>query len=101
MSIGLHEGEVIAGKYRVERVLGSGAMGMVVAATHLGLRQPVAIKLMLNASLARPDLVARFSREARAAATIKSEHVARVIDVGELEGGAPFIVMEHLEGHDL
>ncbi|MCU0683114.1 MAG: serine/threonine protein kinase [Polyangiaceae bacterium] len=101
MSIGVNEGEIIAGKYRVERVLGSGAMGVVVAATHLGLRQPVAIKLMLNASLARPDLVARFSREARAAATIKSEHVARVIDVGELDGGAPFIVMELLEGEDL
>ncbi|HEU4406519.1 MAG TPA: serine/threonine-protein kinase [Polyangiaceae bacterium] len=94
-------GEVIAGKYRVERKLGAGAMGLVVSATHLQLEQRVAIKLMLDAPRARPDLVARFVREGRAAAKIKGEHVARVLDVGELEGGAPYIVMEYLEGLDL
>jgi serine/threonine protein kinase len=94
-------GEVIAGKYRVERKLGAGAMGVVVSATHLKLEQRVAIKLMLDAPRARPDLVARFVREGRASAKIKGEHVARVLDVGELDGGTPYIVMEYLEGVDL
>jgi len=61
----------------------------------------VAIKFLLPAMMAHADIVARFVREARAAVRIQSEHVARVIDVGELEGGAPFMVMEYLEGTDL
>jgi eukaryotic-like serine/threonine-protein kinase len=101
VKVGVREGDVIAGKYRVERLIGAGAMGAVVAAKHLRLDRRVAIKLMLDASLRQPELVARFVREARAAAQINSEHVARVLDVGELESGAPFIVMEYLEGEDL
>ena len=92
-------GEVIAGKYRVERVLGRGGVGIVVQATHLRLNQRVAIKLLL--STAMPDAAARFLREAQAAVRLKSEHVARVLDVGELASGAPFMVMEFLEGSDL
>jgi serine/threonine-protein kinase len=92
---------VIAGKYRVERVLGVGGMGVVVKALHTQLDERVAIKFLLPEGAADKAIVARFSREARAAVKIKSEHVARVIDVGELEGGAPFMVMEHLEGSDL
>jgi serine/threonine protein kinase len=93
-------GDVIAGKYRVERVLGSGGMAFVVAARHEELGQLVAIKLL------RPELpehnvaAARFLREARAAARIQSDHVARVFDVGMTEGD-PYMVMEHLEGADL
>ena len=94
-------GEVLAGKYRVERVLGSGGMGVVVAATHLRLEQLVAIKLLLDSALESEEIVARFAREARAASRIQSEHVARVIDVGELASGAPYMVMEYLEGSDL
>ncbi|HEU4403867.1 MAG TPA: protein kinase [Polyangiaceae bacterium] len=101
MSAPVRAGDVVAGKYRVDEVLGKGSMGVVVAATHLRLRLRVAIKLMRSDVPLRPDWVVRFGREARAVAQIKSEHVARVLDVGELEGGAPFIVMEHLEGHDL
>jgi serine/threonine-protein kinase len=93
-------GDVLAGKYRVERVLGMGGMGVVVAATHLDLREVRAIKLM------RPELVSdqaveRFLREARAVVRLRSEHVAEVYDVGRLESGAPYIVMEMLEGQDL
>lgn len=94
-------GEVIAGKFRVERILGAGGMGVVVEARDVDLDDRVAIKLLLPAALERPDIVARFRREARAAVKIKSEHIARVIDVGSREDGSPFIVMEYLEGYDL
>jgi serine/threonine-protein kinase len=97
----IQEGAILAGKYRVERLLGAGGMGLVVAARHLQLDERVAIKLMLPATLGNPDAVARFTREARAAAKIKGEHVARVFDIGTLEDGAPYMVMEFLEGHDL
>ena len=93
--------ELLAGKYRVERVLGAGAMGTVYAATHAVLGQQVAIKRMHAERLGRPNARERFLREARAAARLRSQHVARVIDVGVLEDGAPFIVMEHLDGEDL
>ncbi|MDP9034411.1 MAG: protein kinase, partial [Myxococcota bacterium] len=98
---GVRAGDVLAGKYRVERVLGVGGMGVVVAAHHLQLDDRVALKFLLPAALGNPDAIARFAREARAVVKIKSEHVARVIDVGTLESGAPFIVMEFLEGRDL
>ncbi len=95
------EGQVLAGKYRVERVLGSGGMGVVVAAWHLELEQRVAVKFLHPLALERADTAERFRREARSAAKIRSEHVARVIDVGIMEGGVPYMVMEYLEGHDL
>src|SRR5262245_45827023 len=98
---GLVAGEVLLGKYRVERVLGKGGMGFVVLATHLGLGQKVAIKMLHALSAARPQVVARFLFEARAAALIENDHVVRVMDVGELPDGAPYIVMEHLSGRDL
>ncbi|UQA62754.1 serine/threonine-protein kinase [Polyangium aurulentum] len=93
-------GDVLAGKYRVERVLGMGGMGVVVAATHLDLREVRAIKLM-RPELASDQAVERFLREARAVVRLRSEHVAEVYDVGRLESGAPYIVMEMLEGQDL
>ncbi len=95
------EGNILAGKYRVDRVLGVGGMGVVVAATHLGLEQKVAIKFMLEPGLQQPALVERFAREARAAVRLKSDHAARVLDVGVLETGSPYMVMEYLDGNDL
>jgi len=86
------------GKYRVDAVLGVGGMGVVVAATHLALKQIVAIKFMLPKALEDRDAVERFLLEGRSAAQLKSEHVARVLDTGTLESGAPYIVMEFLEG---
>jgi serine/threonine protein kinase len=91
---------VLAGKYRVDRVLGSGGMGMVVAAKHVELHELVAVKF-LRAGISNADVVARFEREARAAAKIKGDHVARVTDLGRLENGSPYMVMEYLEGEDL
>jgi eukaryotic-like serine/threonine-protein kinase len=93
------EGQILAGKYRVERVLGQGGMGVVVAAVHQQLQQRVAIKFLLAWNDA--GAIQRFLREARAAVRLKSEHVARVLDVAELEDGTPYIVMEYLEGVDL
>jgi serine/threonine-protein kinase len=101
MDAPVREGEVLAGKYRVERVLGVGGMGVVVAAQHLALDRRVAIKFLLPEAATNPEVVARFAREARAAVRIESEHVARVIDVGALESGAPYMVMEYLVGTDL
>jgi serine/threonine-protein kinase len=94
-------GEVLADKYRVERVLGVGGMGLVVAATHLQLDEPVAIKLMLPEAAKSPEAAQRFLREAKAARKIRSEHVARVEDVGTLSSGTPYMVMEYLVGSDL
>src|SRR4051812_25974976 len=95
------QGDVLAGKYRVERVLGIGGMGVVVAATHLDLLELRALKFMLPEALDDAEAVERFVREARAAARLKSEYVAKVLDVGRLENGAPYMVMEHLDGNDL
>ena len=76
-------------------------MGVVVAARHLQLDERVAIKFLLPEGARESEAVDRFLREAKAAVKIKSEHVARVIDVGTLENGAPYMVMEYLEGGDL
>jgi serine/threonine-protein kinase len=94
-------GDILAGKYRVDRVLGAGGMGVVVAAHHMQLDDKVAIKFLLPEALQNPEAVARFDREARAAVKIRSEHVARVIDVGKLDNGSPYMVMEYLDGGDL
>jgi serine/threonine-protein kinase len=94
-------GTVLGGKYRIERVLGTGGIAVVAEAYHLQLRCKVAIKYLLAEALEYPEIVERFSREARAAARIRGEHVARVIDVGVFDDGAPFIVLEYLEGIDL
>src|SRR5215207_9291453 len=93
-------GEVIAGKFQIERVLGEGGMGYVVAARHLQLGQTVALKFMREDVLTS-EYKSRFLREARNTVRLKSKHVSRVLDVGSLEGGVPYMVMEYLEGTDL
>jgi serine/threonine protein kinase len=101
MSSPVNVGDVLAGKYQVEHVLGVGGMGVVVAAKHLVLGERVAIKFLLPQALARQDVVTRFLQEGKAAARLRSEHTTRVHDVGKLESGAPFLVMEYLDGKDL
>jgi serine/threonine-protein kinase len=101
VSVPVQPGEVLAGKFRVERILGAGGMGVVVSAMHLELDERVAVKFLLPQSIQGPEAAARFVREARNAVKIKGEHVARIIDVGRLENGAPYMVMEYLEGNDL
>jgi serine/threonine protein kinase len=91
-------GDIIEGKYRVEKILGEGGMGVVLAAHHELLDQRVAVKVLTATD---EKAISRFSFEARSTARLKSEHVARVMDVGALPGGAPFMVMEYLEGCDL
>jgi len=92
---------VLGGKYRIERVIGSGGMGIVVEATHLELETRVAIKFLRPNAHRGPAAAARLIREARATARISSDHVARVIDAGTLEPDSPYIVMDLLEGTTL
>jgi len=99
--VDVKEGDILAGKYRVDRVLGIGGMGVVVQATHTVLQDRVALKFLLPELLENEATSARFLREAQAAVRIKSPHVARVTDVGTLDNGAPYMVMEFLEGQDL
>ena len=94
-------GDVIAGKYRIEKIVGEGGMGVVFAAHHLMLDQRVAVKVLLVDAARGDEVVERFVREAQAAARVKSDHVVRVMDAGSLENGLPFLVMEHLVGCDL
>jgi len=100
-SLPVQIGDLIAGKYRVERFIGRGGMGIVVAGRHVELDELRAIKLMNPAELRNVGSTERFVREARNAVRLKSEHVAKVHDIGRLDSGAPFIVMEYLEGLDL
>jgi len=95
------EGDLLADKYRIESVLGEGGMGIVLRATHIDLGCRVAIKVMRPGLAQNEAAVNRLMAEAQAAASIRSEHVARVLDVGRLETGAPFLVLEYLEGRDL
>ncbi|MEI9935882.1 MAG: serine/threonine-protein kinase [Pseudomonadota bacterium] len=96
-------GEVIVGKYRVDSVVGSGGMGVVLCATHLDLGQRVAIKVLIvsDEDERKDEARERFLREGRATAALVSDHVVRVYDVGTLANGAPFMVMELLRGRDL
>jgi serine/threonine-protein kinase len=97
----IQAGDLIGKKYRVERLLGEGGMGFVVAAWDQQLGRRVVIKLLHPEMLRHQEVVERFVREARAAAQLESDHATRVVEVGTLHDGAPFMVMEHLEGQDL
>jgi serine/threonine-protein kinase len=94
-------GELLAGKYRIERLLGRGGMGAVFAANHELLGRRVAIKVLLTDTAQSQEGLARFLNEARAAARLDSEHVARLMDFGALDNGLPFMVLEFLAGQDL
>ena len=91
----------IGGRYVVEKVLGSGGMGVVATARYPELQQKVAIKFLRPEHALNTVLNARFMREARLAARVKSEHFVRVFDIGKLPSGVPYLVMELLSGHDL
>ena len=99
--VAFRPGSVIADKYIVERVIGEGGLGVVVAAHHQHLEQTVAIKYLRPKALGTKVVTERFVREARLAAKIRSQHVVRVYDVGMLSEGTPFMVMEYLDGTDL
>jgi serine/threonine protein kinase len=101
MPLPIEPGQVLAGKYQVERVLGEGGMGVVLLAQDLRLERHVAIKFLLPELARQKEASARFLREARAAVKIQSEHIARVIDVDTMADETPYMVMEYLEGKDL
>ncbi|MEO8178162.1 MAG: protein kinase [Deltaproteobacteria bacterium] len=92
---------MLAGRFRIEHLIGMGSMGVVLAARHIELDTRVAIKVIRPEMQALPAVVSRFAREAKAAVVIRSEHVAQVFDVGTDDELGPYIVMEHLEGRDL
>jgi serine/threonine-protein kinase len=95
-------GESIAGgKYQIERLIGCGGMGAVLVATHRQLGERVAIKFLLPGALQSGEALDRFLREARAAVSLKNEHVVRILDVDTLPSGLPYMVMEYLTGADL
>jgi serine/threonine protein kinase len=94
-------GSLVAGKYRIESLLGRGGMGSVFRSVHLSLSRPVALKVISPRLARSSDARRRFENEARAVARIRSRHVVEVFDSGELEDGTPFIAMELLEGEPL
>ena len=99
---GLKVGTIVCEKYRIESILGEGAMGVVAACTHVELGERVALKFLhATSSVATEEFRLRFRREARISARLKNEHITRVVDVGVWRGIVPFMVMEHLDGVDL
>ena len=97
----LAPGDMLDGRYRIDCYLGGGGMASVYRATHVVLEQAVAIKIISARIRELPGMAQRFLREAKAATHLKSEHVARVSDVGTMADGAPYMVMEYLDGRDL
>lgn len=95
------EGQIVAGKYRIGRLLGAGSMGVVMAARHVELGHLVAIKFLSERVRSLAWGEERFRREARALARIESDHVAGISDIGVLPDGIPFFVMDYLEGENL
>jgi serine/threonine protein kinase len=96
----LEPNRVLAGRYKLELRLGAGGMGTIWRAEHLVLQAPVAVKLIDREAVPDDDTVARFLREAKAAAALRSPHVVQIIDYG-VDGQIPFMVMELLEGENL
>jgi len=99
--VGIEAGTILAGKYRIESVIGRGGMGLVYRAHHLSLDETIAIKVLRRDVSLDAETVARFVREAQSAVRLKSEHVARIRDVGTFDDDLPYMVMEFLEGADL
>lgn len=97
----IHIGDLVAGKYRILGMLAIGGVGMVLEAEDVKLERVVAVKLLLPNRAQDPVIAARFEKEARSAVKLKSEHVARIIELGELDNHQPFMVLEFLEGQDL
>jgi len=94
-------GAIVSGKYELVRLLGEGGMAYVFEATHQRLQQRVAMKILAPELARDAELVARFDREARAVAALRTRHVPRIMDVDVTSDGLPYIVMELLEGRDL
>src|SRR4051812_5538890 len=94
-------GQIIDGKYRITRLLGTGGMGAVYEGENIRIRRKVAIKVLHGSVSSQPDVVARFEREAQASALVGSDHICEVLDLGELPDTSRYMVMEYLEGDTL
>ena len=94
-------GRTAGGKYRLVRLLGSGGMGEVYEAQHSIVGRRFAIKFLHPDLAGNTEIVARFQREAQAAGSLENENIAAVVDAGSADDGAPYLVMEYLEGEDL
>jgi serine/threonine-protein kinase len=94
-------GSVVAGKYRVDRLIGRGGMGAVFQATHLAIGKRVALKFLNREAARDRDAAERFQREALAASVVESSHIVHIFDSGTSDNGVPFLVMELLTGEDL
>jgi eukaryotic-like serine/threonine-protein kinase len=94
-------GQVLAGKYRIEEKIDEGGMGCVYRATHVLMEKTVAVKVLHPALAADDKIVARFTREAKAASRISHPHAINVTDFGESENGVVYLVMEYLRGRTL
>ena len=92
---------IIAGRFRIECEIGTGGMGTVYRATHLGLERPVAVKIIKPEFASDPDVADRFMREARTMAKLRHPHAAMIFDAGNLPDGRHFIIMEFVEGATL
>jgi serine/threonine protein kinase len=93
--------QIIAGRFRIECEIGTGGMGTVYRATHLGLARTVAVKIIKPEFASDPDVTDRFMREARTMARLRHPHAAMIFDAGNLPDGRHFIIMEFVEGHTL
>jgi serine/threonine protein kinase len=94
-------GRIVAGRYEIKRVLGRGGMGVVLLGEHLELEKRVAIKVLLASYARDAESLKRFEREARSAAKLGHTNIVGTLDLGRLETGEPFLVMEHVDGTDL
>ena len=94
-------GRVLSGRYRIERLIGEGGMGAVYQAEHTHIRKRVAVKVLHAEMIRLPEVVARFEREALAAAHIEHPNVAAASDFGKLDDGSFFLVLEYVEGNSL
>src|SRR5215216_2464721 len=94
-------GQVLAGKYRIDEKIDEGGMGCVYRATHVLMEKVVAVKVLHPALAADDKIVARFSREAKAASRLSHPHALSVTDFGEADNGVVFLVMEYLKGKTL
>src|ERR1700735_2881516 len=94
-------GQIVAGKFRLDAVIGRGGMGSVWAATNVGLGHRLALKLIAREYVRSPEALRRFEAEAKAAARLQSRHVVQVFDNGTLDDGTPFIAMELLSGENV
>src|ERR1700727_115121 len=97
----LESGHIIDGKYRLDRLIGTGGMGGGCEGGEILIRRRVAVKILHAASNGNVDAIRRFEREAQAAGEIGNDHILEVLDIGSLPNGDRYLIMEYLDGETL